>query len=308
MNMELPIFFTTDDNYIPYLDVAIRSLIANASPNYTYRIIILNTGLSDDNMKMVMENEKEGVKIEFKDISCEVESIKSRFKNMYHFSVTTYYRLFIASLFPEYDKAVYLDCDLVVLGDVSELYFTDIGDNILAACPDQYVKSTHEFFQYVERAIGVDPLGYVNAGVLVMNLKKFRQCMIEEKLVDLMTNYDFELIDPDQAYLNYLCHGKIHHLPNGWNKVPLPTDCEGKKNIVHYALYKKPWQYDDVIDGEYFWTYAKASPFYSLIRERMASFSDSDRMAKDAATGEILSHAVKIVGLENNFRKKLCAI
>ena len=44
MSREIPIFFSTDDNYIPYLDVAVHSLIANASKDYKYRIIVLNTG------------------------------------------------------------------------------------------------------------------------------------------------------------------------------------------------------------------------------------------------------------------------
>lgn len=308
INTEIPIFFTTDDNYVPYLDVAIRSLIANASRDYEYRIIVLNTGLDEANIRLVKESETAGFKIDFVDISAEVENIKSYFKNIYHFSVVTYYRLFIASLFPQYDKVLYLDCDLVVLGDVSELYFTDMGNNILAGSPDQHVSKTYEFREYVEKAIGTDPDGYVNAGVLLMNLKEYRKCRIEEQFVNLITSYDFDLVDPDQAYLNFLCRGKIHHLPNGWNKAPTPAPCEGKKNIVHYNLYKKPWQYDDVIDGEHFWTYAKTSPFYSLICERMAGFTDEERKAKDASAGDILIHAMKIVGLENNFRKKLSAI
>ena len=45
--------------------------------------------------------------------------------------------------------------------------------------------------------------------------------------------------------------GIVSEGTNGWNKEPMPLACEGEKNIVHYALYKKPWQYDDVTDGEY---------------------------------------------------------
>ena len=251
MSKEIPIFFSTDDNYIPYLDVAIKSLIANASKDCEYRIIVLNTGLSEDGVRKVMQNEGVGFKIEFIDISNELENIKSRLKNVYHFSIVTYYRLFIASLFPQYDKVVYLDCDLVVLGDVSKLYHTELGDNILGAAPEQFVQNTKEFRTYAEAALGVDPDKYVNAGVLLMNLKEFRRCNIEKRFVELMTKYDFDLLDPDQAYLNYLCQEKIHVLPNGWNKEPMPLACEGKKNIVHYALYKKPWQYDDVMDGEH---------------------------------------------------------
>ncbi len=308
MRKEIPIFFSTDDNYIPYLDVAIKSLIANASKDYEYRMIILNTGLKEDGVGKVMQNETAGFKIDFIDISEDVASIKARFKDVYHFSVVTYYRLFISSLFPQYDKVIYLDCDLVVLGDVSELYHIELGNHILGAAPEQFVQNTKEFREYAETALGVNPDGYVNAGVLLMNLKEFRRCGIEKKFIRMITEYDFDLLDPDQAYLNYLCLGKIHVLPNGWNKEPMPLACEGKKNIVHYALYQKPWQCDDVIDGEYFWYYAKQSPFYDVICDRKKNFGEAEIAEKKATARNILEHALKIVDSEQTFSKKLCEI
>ena len=308
MKREIPIFFSTDDNYIPYLDVAIASLIENASKDYQYKITVLNTGLCEENLNMVRRNERDGVQIEFVDISEEVENIKFRLKDVYHFSVVTYYRLFIASLFPQYDKVLYLDCDLVVLGDISKLYNLELGDNILGAAPEQFVRSTKEFRQYADVALGVDPDGYVNAGVLLMNLKEFRHHQIEEKFIRLITEYDFDLLDPDQAYLNYLCWGRILVLPNGWNKEPMPFACEGEKNIVHYALYKKPWQYDDVIDGEYFWHYARRSPFFEQIRSRRQGFGDAERAESEAAAREILEHALRIVGSDETFSKRLCGV
>lgn len=306
MVSEIPIFFSTDDNYIPYLDVAIASLVANASKNYSYRIIVLNTGLDTENMAKVKRNECEGFRIEFVDISERLASIQMRFKNVYHFSIVTYYRLFIASLFPQYDKVVYLDCDLVVLGDISKLYHVALGDHILGAAPEQYVQNTSEFRLYAEKALGVDPDGYVNAGVLLMNLKAFRANRIEDQFVELITSHDFDLLDPDQAYLNYLCLGKIYMLPNGWNKEPMPLACEGKKNIVHYALYKKPWQYDDVMDGEYFWRYAKYSPFYERICAERQNFGDAEKAKKEETAREILEHALRIADSEETFSKKLC--
>lgn len=305
MGKEIPIFFSTDDNYIPYLDVAVSSLIDNASKDHSYRIIVLNTGLQPENMAMVKTRECPGFAIDFVDISQRVEKIKSRFKNVYHFSIVTYYRLFIASLFPQYDKILYLDCDLVVLGDISELYNTDMGNNILCAAPEQFVQNTTEFRDYAEIALGVDPDDYVNAGVLLINLKAFRRNNIEEKFIRLITEFDFDLLDPDQAYLNYLCRNKILVLPNGWNKEPMPLPCEGKKNIVHYALYKKPWQYDDVMDGEHFWHYAKASPFHAQILQNRAAFSPSERAKKEAAAKEIIVHAKKIIASDYTFSKKL---
>ncbi len=301
MTKEIPIFFSTDDNYIPYLDVAIASLIDNASKEYAYRIIVLNTGLQPENIAKVRLRERCGFAIEFVDISKHLENIKSHFKDVYHFSVVTYYRLFIASLFPGYDKIVYLDSDLVVLGDISRLYNTPIGENILAAAPEQFVQNTAEFRLYAERALGVDPDGYVNAGVLLINLAAFRENKIEEKFVELITKYNFDLLDPDQAYLNYLCQGKIYMLPNGWNKEPMPLACDGEKNIVHYALYKKPWQYDDVIDGEFFWQYAEKSPFYQKICQNRADFGTSERARKEAEAVGIIEHAIVIAASRHTF-------
>ena len=306
MNKEIPIFFSPDDNYISYLDVAVSSLIANASKEFNYRIIILNTGLNESNIDKIKQNEREKFKIDFVDISADVEKIKSKLKNVYHFSIVTYYRLFIASLFPQYGKVIYLDCDLVVLGDISELYHTELGDNILGACPEQFVQNTKEFRAYAAEALGVDPDGYVNAGVLLMNLAEFRKNRIEEKFVRLITEHDFDLLDPDQAYLNYLCFDKIQILSNGWNKEPMPLACEGKKNIVHYALYKKPWQYDDVMDGEYFWHYAERSPFYEQILLNKQNFGEAQRAQKEATAREILEHALLIAASDNTFSKKLC--
>ena len=302
---EIPIFFSTDDNYIPYLDVAISSLIANASEEYAYRIVVLHTGLKQENIDVILRNQRRGFTIEFADISSQIDTIKSKFKNVYHFSVVTYYRLFIASLFPQYDRIVYLDCDLVVLGDVSELYRAELGDNILGAAPEQFVQNTKEFRLYAEKALGVCPDDYVNAGVLVIDLAKFRQYGIEERFTQLITTHEFDLLDPDQAYLNYLCRGKIKMLPTGWNKEPMSLPCEGKKNIVHYALYKKPWQYDDVIDGACFWRYADQSPFRDVIRARKAGFGEAERAEKEAIAKEILDHALKIVDSEHTFAKTL---
>ena len=302
---EIPIFFSTDDEYIAYLDVAIASLIDNASREYNYRLIILNTGLRQENIDKIMQNTCDGFAIEFADISSRLEDIKSKFKDVYHFSVVTYYRLFIASLFPQYGKVIYLDCDLVVLGDISKLYNVEMGDNVIAAGPEAYVRNTEEFRLYADKALGVDPDRYVNAGVLVIDLAKFMEHRIEESFVELINKYDFDLLDPDQAYLNYLCRGRIYELPDSWNKEPVPLSRGGEKNIVHYALYKKPWQYDDVTDGEYFWQYAENSPFYDTIRHRRESFGQAERAEKETAAKEILDHALRIVDSDNTFTKKL---
>ena len=302
---EIPIFFSTDDHYVPFLDVAIRSLIANASHEYRYRLIVLNTGLKKENVDLVMRCASETFKIDFLDISDKVEDIKAHFKNVYHFSVVTYYRIFIASLFPEYDKVIYLDSDLVVLGDISKLYEIDLGGNILGGTLEEFVYNTPEFRRYALDAVGVDPKDYINAGMIVIDLERFREERIEEKFVELITRYNFDTIDPDQAYLNFLCRGKIKMLPLGWNKEPIEFGMDEQVHIMHYALYKKPWQYDGVMGEEHFWRYAKTSPFYEAILALKAAFDDAAAAKNEAAAKEIKAHGIRVAESDSNFRKTL---
>ena len=295
-NLEvIPVFFATDDNYIPFLDVAIGSLIENASKNYFYDIHILNTGLKIENIFKVKLRQNANVSITFDNISKNIEKISESFRNLYHFSLATYYRLFIESLFPQYSKILYLDCDIVVLGDVSKLWEVDLGDNMLAGVVEGFIASTKEFREYAQKAVGVDPDKYINAGILSINLDKFRENKIEEKFTYLLSTYNFDTVDPDQMYLNYLCKDKILYLPCDWNFTAAYEKPVEKINIVHYALAKKPWQFDNVTNDVYFWEYAKKSHFYKKILSIKNDFDDVAKAKKEQAGIEIVLRAAEIV-------------
>lgn len=243
----------------------------------------------------------ENFKINFCDISEHIIKIKDKLKNLYHFGLAAWYRLFIQSIFPKYDKVIYLDCDIIVLGDISKLYNIDLGDNLLAGANCNII-STHEVFgEYAEKFVGVPREKYLQSGVLVMNLKEFRKRDVENKFVYLINKYNFDVIDPDQAYLTAMCYGSVKYLPNGWNKEAIPTPLQGKLNIVHYALYKKPWQYDDVLNQEYFWEYAKNSPFYDDILYIKNNFSEEQKKIKEKANIDIVEHAKRAINSEYSF-------
>ena len=298
---EIPIFFATDDNYLPYLDVTIRSLKVNADRSYHYVINVINTGLREEGMAKVKVLEDDNFTINFCDISAHIEPIRQKLKNLYHFSFAAWYRLFIQSLFPQYDKALYLDCDIIVLGDIAKLYNIDMGDNLVAAARCGIVECDPTFSEYAEKYCGTPRNEYLQSGILVMNLKEFRKRDVENKFCYLINKYDFDVIDPDQAYLNVMCKGAIKFLPNGWNKEAIPTPLEGDLNIVHYALYKKPWQYDDVLNKEYFWKFAEESLFYADILNTKDSFTDEMREKKEKANIGIVEHAKKLINSENSF-------
>ena len=302
---EIPVFFSTDNNYLPYLDVAIRSLIKNASKEHNYRIVILNTGLDREKMDKIKALSSDQFIINFVDVSHAVDDIKHQLRNVYHFGLAAYYRLFIEELFPEYDKILYLDCDIVVLGDISKLYYMDMGDNAVAGVVEQFILHSPVFSLYTKEAVGVDSKNYINSGILLMNLAKLREMQMEKQFVELLTTYNFDVIDPDQAYINYICQGKIKYLPLEWNRTPLEAvECQ-TPNIIHYALGVKPWQKQDIFLAEHFWKYASESSFIDDIVNSRDSFDILADLKKQRAAIDIQIQAIEYAHSKNTFNKVL---
>ena len=165
----IPIFYACDDNFIKFTVVSMHSLIRNASRKYRYILHILYTDISDPMKEIVYNLADDNFEIRFVDVSDYLQSISDKLPLRDYYSKTTYYRLFIAEMFPQYSKALYLDSDTVILGDVSQLYLTDIRDAYLGACHEQVMVQTKEFGTYVEKVVGVSRYNFFNAGMMLIN-------------------------------------------------------------------------------------------------------------------------------------------
>lgn len=286
---EIPVFFASDDNYIPCLAVAIHSLEKNASKKNNYRLIILHSGMSEKGQQEIKEFEQENIKIEFKDISNIENDLKDdlalRLRDYY--SSTIYYRIFIGTLFPEYHKAVYIDSDVILLDDIANLYNTDLEGNIIGAIPDGVVHDSKKLQDYVEVNDGVENKKYFNSGVLVIDLDKFREARVDERFVRILTKYNCDTIAPDQDYLNILCKDKVKYLPLSWDKMPDYCEHLDEKDLhlIHYNMFRKPWHYRDVEYSDIFWKYAKETKYYDELKKELESYTDEQRQ-KDAKGGE----------------------
>lgn len=293
MNKEIPVFFAVDNGYIPFLSVALRSLIDNTSNENKYAIKILYTNVTEENKIKIKKYETENISIEFVDLNKQLEEIKEKLYTRNYFSNTTYYRLFIPELYPEYDKAVYIDSDTVCLSDIAELYNTDMGDNLIAGIPDGVIQAIDIFKDYVERVVGVaDYNNYFNAGVIVMNLKELRDYKFEEKFIYMLEKIKFEVAQ-DQDYLNRLCKGRVKILDYSWNRMPVMGKTEEKINLIHYNLGAKPWYFDNVVYQEYFWEYAKKTEFYNEIKELGTKYTDEDKERDDSNSLKLMELAKK---------------
>lgn len=287
----IPVFFAVDDGYIPFLGIALKSLIDNATDENKYQIKILYTNVSSENIKRIKKYEKENINIEFVDLNKQLEDIKEKLYTRNYFSNTTYYRLFIPELYPEYKKAIYIDSDTICLTDIANLYNIDMENNLIAGVPDGAIQAIDVFKDYVERVVGVsDYNNYFNAGIIVMNLEELRKYKFQDKFIYMLGKVRFEVAQ-DQDYMNRLCKGRVKLLDFSWNRMPIMGKQSGDINIIHYNLGAKPWYFDDVLYQEYFWKYAEKTDFYNEIKEIGAKYTEADKEKDDANSAKLIELA-----------------
>ena len=296
-NRVVPVFLTISNDYAQYAAAAISSLMRHANPNRNYRVIIMYDRLSLPNRWRLRNMVTKNVAIEFRKMKfnihlqiirtyCATKTGTGDF-----FSKTVYYyRAFIARLFPQYDKAIYIDSDTILLDDIGKLYDIDLGDKVMAARIDPKVTNVPEFKGYVENALGIPASEYVNSGVLLMDLKKLRKLHYITRMTDLMKDFDVSLVAPDQDYLNLILRGKVLPLDDTWNLEPSPELPKDAK-LLHFNLFNKPWHYMDVDCEEYFWDAAKGTGFYGDLWRTRQAFTDEMREKEHEKVGALIKKA-----------------
>lgn len=276
-NKTIPIFFAVDDNYVPHLCVALRSLIDNCSKKYDYQINILIDSLSDESRHTICEMQTDNIKVAFVSVEEKLREICARLHMRDYYTKATYYRFFIPEIFSQYDKGIYLDCDIVITDDISKLYNCHLGHNLAAAIPDEVITDIEVFAQYSENVLALPRRKYFNAGIMVMNLEEMRKFRIEERFAEILNQRTFSVAQ-DQDYLNVLCRNRILYLSKSWNKTPMPdSDLSVTPHIVHYKINFKPWRYDNIPYAELFWEYAAKTSFYDYFVDIKNNYSDSEK-------------------------------
>ncbi len=292
---QIPIFYTVDDVYMPFLAVSLTSLIANTSRTNEYNIKILYTDISQENIQKIKKLERTNVTIEFVNFTEIVKKIKDKLHTRDYYTQTTYFRLFLPEVYTEYDKAIYIDSDTVVLEDIAELYDTDLGSNLIGGVPDGAVQTVPIFQDYVEKVVGISNYNnYFNAGVLLMNLKELRELKFQEKFIYLLTTTKFTVAQ-DQDYLNRICKGRVKIIDKGWNAMPMEDlkleDSELK--LIHYNLGAKPWHHDNILYEKYFWKYAKKTEYLDAINKEKENYTDEQKKNDDETTKKLIELAGK---------------
>jgi len=272
-----------DNNYSMPLAVTMRSAIENLKDNCKIIFYIIDGGITNLNKQKILKSLILG-RCEVKFVSMPdyllrdiqeahktLESANRRIKS--HITIASFYRLIISELLPNnVEKVIYLDCDLVVKGDLGQLWQSDIENSYMLATQDtwiQYVSNPYGLLNYQELGIPSD-LKYFNAGVLLINLKKWRTDNISAKAITYLKQNREYIRWHDQDVLNALLYGQWGELGPRWNlsatifggywkECPFTEEVYNavimEPNIIHFTTEKKPWTSRHTLCKEYFYYY-----------------------------------------------------
>lgn len=273
----MDIIFATNDNFSQHAAVAIASLLDN---NRTHNIIIhlFCIDVAEENIKRISSVVTRYNK-EIKIYAIDKHTFKD-FPNPGTYSIATYLRLITASLLVNVDKALYLDCDLVVNGDIIDLWNIDIENYGAAGVHDAILSHS-----IIKDYIGYDFIkeGYFNAGVLLLNLKYWRDNDIQNKFFGFLCTHNAKLNDQDA--INAILHGKIKEIHPKWNchvgyfSFPSLVIEEQKKYIkklwskaiiIHFTGPAKPW-YKECVNPykKIYLKYLRQTPYYGYCLQKL---------------------------------------
>lgn len=253
------IVFASDDRYAQHVAVAAASILLHTTQPQRVHFFVLEDGISDEKQEKIRRT-AETLKGQIDFISVAGEDFSSFFVSA-HLSRAAYFRLAITSLLPgEVTRVLYLDCDLLVFGDIIELWNTDMGAAPIAAVPDCGILSSSRSRRQKKGCIGLNGNEeYFNSGVLLLNLEVWRRENCGTQLAELIQKNNYP--HHDQDALNQLFKDRWHRISLKWNVIPpvwfmfLKVVFSKWRNeaaaarqhpaILHYAGGYKPWEYEE---------------------------------------------------------------
>lgn len=249
------------------------SLIENCSSKYNYDIVILENNISNKNKKLLYKeiSSHKNVSLRFVDVQRFYNENKDvEFSTTRNYSIAIYNRLFIPEIFKNYDKVLYLDCDIVVKGDLSDLYEIDLYENYIAA----------NLGMISIECIKNKSNNEINAGVILFNIQKCIEIDFTKKcLLNICKSNT-----ADQGAIDITCKDNIKYIDYRYNFfASILDDAENIKDyipeyilndirVIHFTGAKcwfKDFAHNSNID--WFYYFAK-TPFFNLFTLTVLKF------------------------------------
>ena len=248
----ITICFSSDNNYAQHLGVTLASVLDNKLPEDEIYVYVLDGGITQENKTKILNlQNKYDFNIKFLTIDPKLHEVLPLGKRN-HVTLATYYRLLLAELCPDVDKLLYLDVDLIVKSSLKQIYDTDITKYYFAGVSD-----TEE--QINSKRLGLK--NYCNAGVILLNLNKWREDNITKEFFNWMQQNEDKIVLHDQDVINCVLQDGILKLDKIWNAQISKysgskefVDLLPQAKIIHYIGKHKPWHPDfkQLAKEEYF--------------------------------------------------------
>lgn len=272
--MTIPIVFAIDDNVVIACGVALTSLSLNARPDTLYDVYILyqKDKLSRENQQTLISSFADKVNLTIRFVETQDYSSINITGNF--ISHATYCRLSIPDLFPQFDKIIYADIDMIFQQDLATVFTDSLRQGEwVAAALDLAIGDSFVFKSPMPAKVGKTETDYFNAGFLIMNL----QAMRDDHVSDLFrSHFSKKYEQNDQDILNIVCHEHAEILPSIYNFQVnhFLNYMWGRTNpdisfkdlfsaaTLHYTWKHKPWNSLECVASDVWWYYYKLSPFY----------------------------------------------
>ena len=236
----------TDDNFAQHCAVMICSLLENTkTPEEIFFYMLLTSDLKEEN-KRIFEDliKKYNSHINFVFVP---SKFFEKLPTNNSFTKNAFSRVFIPDVLPNIEKIIYLDCDIVVKGDIKKLWSMEMNNKTISAVQNYSLKNIYE------NVLNFTQDYYFNSGVLVIDLIRFEKNKIKEKVIDFATKNSTKLIHPDQQSLYYALYNDWNELPLAWNFIYLTPKSKTLSNyspqiynaiknpkIIHFVGGNKP--------------------------------------------------------------------
>lgn len=275
-SMNPVVLCAADDNYAMPLTVMIRSAAETLVAGAKLEVVVLDGGIAPQNWQRLQASIA-GLPVQVYSLRPDVREVAD-LAISHHITHTAYFRLLAGRLLPEnIDRVIYLDSDVLVRRSLTELWQQPVGDDYCLAVPDiacPFVDARYagcNFFRSSPwmavlrpignwRELGLDPSAYYfNSGVMLMNVRRWREEAIEIRLLDTLRRNSRHVWCWDQYALNVVFAGHWRPLPLAWNQGAhvfefpgddhSPLDAaqfrEARDNpaIIHFTTEWKPWHY-----------------------------------------------------------------
>jgi lipopolysaccharide biosynthesis glycosyltransferase len=240
--------FACDLGYVQHAAVAITSLLRNTKTAKRVTVHLLHDFKETGPLDCLNEiAQSYGAALSPHAISDDFSKRKLGF----HFTPAIYYRINLPRILPAVDQCLYLDCDLVVCGDVCELWASDLENRPIAAVEEPGGSANNARLRLPKNGL------YFNSGVLMLNMAAWREQNISSQVNDFIEQNQQLLLMPDQDALNAVLHDRWVPLHPRWNvQTCMFTEAASRYSnpvalaeairnpaIIHYSTSSKPWHY-----------------------------------------------------------------